>query len=262
MIRCLVLLFAFGFLLSCSDQTEQEINCSTLSIALKSKTNPTQCLPPDGDISVFAFGGNPPYSFRINNGGVQSDSLFANLQGGNYLVEVIDAAQCTSTLEVSLSSVNSDLNVSFEMIPNTDCLIGNGSVKFMPNGGTPPYQLKFNNKIVAGMEVSTLNNGLYQAVISDANLCEFVIAVSIPQGVTSTSWSVDIKPIIDTRCAKPICHVSGTGRSDFSKLENVQQLATQIKTRTQNGSMPFDEPMPNSQIQLIACWVNDGARNN
>ncbi len=262
MIRCLVLLFAFGFLLSCSDQTEQEINCSTLVIALKSKTNPTQCLAPDGDIRLLAFGGNPPYSFRINNGSVQSDSLFTNLQGGNYLVEVVDAAQCTSTLEVSLSSVNSGFNVSFEVLPSVGCLTGTGSVKFMPEGGSPPYQLTFNNKVESSLEVLALNSGLYQAIISDAQMCEYVTTVTIPQGMTTTSWSLDIKSIIDTRCAKPICHVAGTGRSDLSKLENVQQLATQIKTRTQNGSMPFDEPMPNSQIQLIACWVNDGAQNN
>ena len=64
------------------------------------------------------------------------------------------------------------------------------------------------------------------------------------------------------RCAKPLCHVSGTGRSDLSKVQNVQQLALQIKTKTQDRSMPFDEPMPANEIQLIACWVDDGARNN
>ena len=262
MFRCLVFLIVLCFLLSCSDQTEQEINCSTLSIELKSKTNPTQCAPPDGDIRVLAFGGSPPYSFRINNESAQSDSSFFNLHGGNYLIEVVDAVRCTANLEVSLLSVNSDLNVDFEVTSNTNCFAGNGSVKFIPEGGSPPYQLTFNNKIMADLEVLALNSGLYQAIISDAQMCEYVIAVSVPQGVTPTSWSLDIKPIIDTRCAKPICHVAGTGRADLSKLENVQLLATQIKSRTQNGSMPFDEPMPSSQIQLIACWVNDGARNN
>ena len=201
--------------------------------------------------------------FKINNGQLQPDSLFTQLQGGNYVVEVIDANACSSILDVFLSNFNSDLSATFTTTADTDCLSGNGVVGISPTGGSPPYQLKFQNSIVANtLEITGLENGLHQISVIDEQMCEFVLAVNIPKGPTATSWAVDIKPIIDTRCAKPLCHVEGTGRSDLSKLSTVQQLASQLKTKTQDRSMPFDEPMPVSQIQLIACWVDDGALNN
>lgn len=178
-------------------------------------------------------------------------------------MEVIDANACSRVIEIFLSNFNSDLSATFSTTADSDCLFGNGIATFNPTGGTPPYQLKFQNALVVNsLEVTGLENGLHQISVVDAQMCEFVMAVNIPRGPTTTSWAVDIKPIIDTRCAKPLCHVAGTGRSDLSKLSTVQQLALQIKTKTQDKSMPFDEPMPASQIQLIACWVDDGALNN
>lgn len=248
---------------SCSNDVEPEVNCSTLQLRLKTAINPTTCSPPNGSLHVFASGGSPPYFFRVNNNTFQNDSTFDKLQGGAYTVAVSDTKQCTATLDVTLANFNSTLNSTFEVTANTDCLIGNGTAIFTPSGGDPPYQLKVNNVLNDhSLEVTGLKHGLYQVAIIDAQSCEFVMAVNIPRGKTTTSWSLDIKPIIDTRCAKSLCHVAGTGRADLTKFQNVKDLASQIKTRTQNGSMPFDEPMPAAQIQLIACWVDDGSLNN
>jgi len=221
------------------------------------------CSPPDGFIHVAAQGGSPPYAFRINNSDSQPAGEFGNLQGGVHEIEVVDASGCTAALEVVLLNFSSGLAAIVAVTPDTECLTGNGKAQFKPTGGAPPYQLKFQNVIIENaLEVGGLQSGKYQALILDSKQCEFVMQVEIPQGQTATSWSVDIKPIIDTRCAKPICHVTGTGRADLTKLSNVQQLAAQIKSRTGSKSMPFDEPMPSDQIQLIACWVDDGALNN
>lgn len=261
-IRHIVFVFCVVAVWACS-KLDEEISCSTLSVTVKRKTDPTLCSPSNGSVRVYALGGNPPYSFKINSAGAQMDSLFSNLSGGIYQIEVTDAAQCTSSTEVSLTNFNTDLTASVETTQNTDCLGGNGSAQFIPSGGVPPYQLKVQNIVIENeMEVSGLRHGLFQAVIVDAQQCEFVLSVNIPKGKTAISWAADIKQIIDTRCAKSTCHVPGTGRADFTKFNTVQELAFQIKTKTQNKSMPFDEPMPDSQIQLIACWVDDGALNN
>lgn len=249
------------FIWSCA-RLDEEISCSSLTIRLKAKAGPTVCSPPNGTISVFAQGGKPPYSFRLNDGPFQADSLFSALQSGNYVVEAMDANQCNSFTNIDLPSLGSDLSATFTTTVDTDCVAGNGQIMFTPSGGVPPYSLKFKGIIESSLVLTGLKNGIHQASIVDDQLCEFVMAFTIPKGNTNTSWSIDIEPIIDMRCAKPLCHVAGTGRSDLSKVENVQLLALQIKTNTQTGFMPFDEPMPANEIQLIACWVDDGALNN
>ncbi len=247
---------------SCSGP-EEEINCSSLSLNLKDKEDPTICSPPNGSVTLGVQGGEIPYAFRLNDGPFQPDSLFSGLQGGNYLAEVMDANGCLGSISIALSSFATDLTAEFATMPDTDCLGENGQVSFTASGGVPPYQLKFQNTTIGGpLTLNGLSQGTYQASVVDTQLCEFVMAFTIVKGNSDISWALDIKPIIDMRCAKPLCHVAGTGRSDLSKLQNVQQLALQIKTRTQNGSMPFDESMPVNEIQLIACWVDDGALNN
>lgn len=263
MFKYQVLFVAIFLIWSCSSQLEEEIDCATLSILLTDTIEPTICAPPNGSIRILGQGGKLPYSFRLNDGPLQTDSLFSGLPGGSYQVEVMDANQCSNFITVTLSNFGSDLTATFNTTSDTECSSGNGQVVFSPTGGAPPYQLKFQNTIIENsLELKGLEHGIHQASIIDSQLCEFVMGVSISKGITNTSWSLDIKPIIDMRCAKPLCHVAGTGRSDLSKFSNVQQLALQIKSRTQNSSMPFDEPMASNEIQLIACWVDDGATNN
>ncbi|HNP94513.1 MAG TPA: SprB repeat-containing protein [Cyclobacteriaceae bacterium] len=256
------LLIFFVVLSACSDGVEEEVDCSTLRIELKSKFDPTTCLPADGQISVSAFGGTKPYLFSLNNKTPQPDSTFIGLQGGRFVVEVIDVAQCTKSVEIDLTNFNSGLAASATTSADTDCLEGNGSLQVLPTGGTAPYLFRYKNVINSSSEIAGLKHGIHEVTVVDAEGCEFVLGVNVPRGSTSVSWVTNIKPIIDTRCAKPTCHVAGTGRADLSKFENVKSLASEIRTLTQSKSMPFDEPMPADQIQLIACWVDDGALNN
>lgn len=256
------LLIFLVVLAGCSDGVEEEVDCSTLRIELKSKLDPTTCSPADGQISVSTFGGNKPYLFSLNNKTPQLDSAFIGLQGGRFVIEVIDVSQCTKSVEINLTNFNSGLAASATTTADTDCLAGNGSLQVSPTGGTAPYQFRYKNAVNSNPEIVSLKSGIHEVTVVDAEGCEFVLGVNVPRGNTSVSWATDIKPIIDLRCAKSTCHVAGTGRADLSKFENVKSLASEIRTRTQNKSMPFDEPMPADQIQLIACWVDDGALNN
>lgn len=76
-----------------------------------------------------------------------------------------------------------------------------------------------------------------------------------------TSWQTDILPILETRCAISECH-DGITRRNFTSYEEVKQYAFSIKQRTINRSMPFDGPLPQDQIDKIACWVDNGAVEN
>lgn len=63
------------------------------------------CFNPNGEISVEASGGSPPYEYAWSNGA--SGPVINVSSGGNYTVTVTDANFCTSSLTVN---VNQDLN--------------------------------------------------------------------------------------------------------------------------------------------------------
>lgn len=78
---------------------------------------------------------------------------------------------------------------------------------------------------------------------------------------TTVSWQNDILPVMITSCATTGCH-DGISRRDWTNYSEVKQYAASIKARTQDKSMPFDGPLPQDQIDKIACWVDNGAPEN
>ena|SRR5688572_11439023 len=76
-----------------------------------------------------------------------------------------------------------------------------------------------------------------------------------------TSWQNEILPIMTGSCATTGCH-DGVSRNDWTNYDEVMQYAASIKKRTQDKSMPFDGPLPQDQINKIACWVDNGALKN
>lgn len=68
-------------------------------------------------------------------------------------------------------------------------------------------------------------------------------------------------PIIQKDCAISGCH----NGSQSPRLETNQEVianAARIKSETQAGSMPRNRTLSDQEIELIACWVDDGALNN
>lgn len=77
-----------------------------------------------------------------------------------------------------------------------------------------------------------------------------------------TSWQTDILPIMVANCATPGCHDGISRTNNWKNYDEVKQFATAIRNRTQNRSMPFDEPLPQNEIDKIVCWVDNGAQEN
>jgi hypothetical protein len=75
------------------------------------------------------------------------------------------------------------------------------------------------------------------------------------------SWQEDILPIMESSCATTGCH-DGISRRDWTDYNEVKEYAASIKSKTVDRSMPFDGPLPQEEIDMIACWVDSGALNN
>lgn len=89
-------------------------------------------------------------------------------------------------------------------------------------------------------------------------------------GFKSVSFNDDVMPIITSNCAigTGTCHNGGNGAElDWRIFQNFQDHASEVRRRV---TLPSSDPdkMPRigqltyDQIQLIVCWVEQGANNN
>lgn len=259
---CLVI---FTILFSCDSNEEMpDFDCatSTLQISLVQKKDLASCAFNNGEVEVLASNGFPPYSYSIN-GKTQANPVFKSLSAGSYSIVVFDSKKCSDTLQVAIENFETTLTATAIATQNSMCLALNGTLRIRPKGGIAPYTFRINNGISSSDSLfSNLAQGNYSVFVRDSKNCSYTFTAPVPRANTGISWSAQIKPIIDTSCAKSGCHVAGTGRIDLTKFSIVKSNALQIKTRVGNKSMPFDGTLPADKIQLITCWVDDGALEN
>lgn len=258
------LLYATLFCLSCVqhdlDPPQIDCNLSDLAIDVSVIVNASSCSAPDGSLTVLASGGTPPYRFQLSST-ESSDGVFTGLRSGGYSVTAIDSKGCEARAPNILVAAEG-FSFSADIIEDTDCTTGNGSVRILVNDGVPPYEFRYMDEEFSSNDTfGPLAFGAYRIGIRDSQGCSAELEVTIPRGITGTSWENSIRPMINTYCALSGCH-NGISRPDLRIYEKAKQYATQIKTLTEDGSMPFEGSLTQEQIDLFGCWVDEGALQN
>ncbi len=262
----IIILVALQLLVSCvSNDTPEPFNCaeSDLSLNVDTIEGASGCNVADGSITVTAVGGKEPYKFSINDLAAQPGGVFDGLVAGIYSVKVVDVNKC----EVELTNVNvtaTGFSVVAEVQPDNLCLNGDGSITInVEDGQSPPYQYQIEGSSFSDNNVFVgLQKGIHRIIVKDNNNCTVQFNVTVPHGSTGTSWENEILPIIELRCSISGCH-DGKFQPDLSLYDKAFFYRDLIKKYTQDGSMIFDGPkLTQDQINLIACWVDDGAPQN
>lgn len=264
------LMISSSFVVTCSNDSQAPtVDCSTsnLAIQLVAKTDPADCTTANGTIEVSASGGGGTYQFKLGTGSYGSSGLFSGLSAGSYIITVKDASGCEKVLSaIALAAPNGPVVGASTVNHQTNCSTPNGSITANVSGGTSPYQYKLNAGSFGGSATfSGLKAGVYTITVKDDAGCAAEINETV-NSQTGVSYLNDIKPILQANCIKSGCHNGDNGADkNWSVFSNVQAKADLIKLRTGNKSMPADiapTGLPQSQIDLIACWVDDGALNN
>ena len=236
---------------------------STLAVELVSKSDVSNCRAIDGVITVTASGGIEPYAYNINGGEYQTNASFHNLGSGTYEVRVKDGNNCWRGISVTIEAAGTTLAATVETEPDDECSTDNGIALVTATGGVPPYQFQIDSKGYGGGSMFfNLKEGQHVVVVKDSAECQITLAINIKHGQTGISYASQIKDILTTNCAKSGCHGAGTGSRDWTVFANVKANAVNIKTRTSNRTMPPDTPLHQADIDLIRCWVDDGALDN
>ena len=217
----------------------------------------TDCGLQDGRFRVEASGGTGIYRYKVANEAFQPGTEFTNLAAGNYIVTVLDENNCSDTLKVVIKNKNG-VNIQLQAT-DAGCQTVNGSIMATPVNGVGPYSFKINGgEFQSGNTFTGLPQGEYSVIVKDSTGCEAGQSINVKSGI---SFSGSILPIIQGSCAINGCH-NGSQFPDFRVFKNIQDNAARIKTQTTSRRMPLDGTLTQSQIDAIACWVDDGAPQN
>ncbi len=240
------------------DEQPIDEDCSSSSLSFATIPENANCGQSDGSIEIIATGGVPPYKYAIDDGALQAEALFSNLQAGNYLITVIENQTCTKTLDVTVGNV--DGVEASATVTSSGCNTSNGTISVQATNGTEPYQYQLvGSASQSSSQFAGLTSGEYEVLVTDASGCDFSIIKSISTGI---SYDASVKPIIMNNCAISGCHDGSTNRTNFTIFSNVQNSASSIKSRTQSGNMPRNGSLTQTEKDAIACWVDDGALGN
>ena len=241
------------------DVLPAEVKCeeNPVTLTLVSVVN-SNCKLSDGQLQVLATGGSGNYTYKLGSGDPQTSPVFGSLGAALYEVTALDENNCSSMIEVAVLNGNG-MNIAFTTTDAGGCGASAGTLTVEAFDGTAPYSYKLNGGSFSSNAVfNNLSSGKYDLVVSDAGGCEITQEVKILSGI---SYATSISPIIKKSCAINGCH-NGSQFPDFRVFKNIHDNASKIKEVTANGSMPRNGSLTQTEIKMIACWVDDGAPEN
>lgn len=135
----------------------------------------------NGSASAVVSGGSAPYTFdwRGPDSTHYSTQDITGIGAGTYELVVVDANQCTFTVQATIGQPDSLLTVALSLAEygggNTTCVDSNdGAITTLAAGGTPGYTYSWtgpNGFSSAQDSISGLAPGVYAITVTDANGC-------------------------------------------------------------------------------------------
>ncbi|TRX62817.1 SprB repeat-containing protein [Carboxylicivirga sp. M1479] len=129
-----------------------------------------------GSITLDISNGTEPYDIAWNTG--DTTATINNLNGAWYWADIIDAKGCTGKEYVKVSEPNKiSLNTTVTRL-NCDAADSTIVVTINGAGGTPPYEIYYNDAII-DEEIHVDKEGYYEFTAVDANGCSITQSVYI-----------------------------------------------------------------------------------
>lgn len=261
-----LLLLFFSLLLACSsekesDLIEPEIDCSQQNFVVSIVSTTSPSCDEAGSVELSSSGGSGSVTYSLDGVIFQESATFTDLDAGTYTFTVKDAGDCTAQLEVTLAAEDSDLELSVTSVTTAGCNTSDGQVVLSATGGDGSYQYQEGDgSLESSNTFAGLAAGSYQFTVVDGKGCSATVSAEV---ITGVSLVDDVMPIITDNCAVSGCH--GNSRSPLlNTKEQIIASASRIKARTGAGTMPpaGRQDLTQAQIDLIACWVDEGAQDN
>jgi len=163
----------------CTDSLNVSIAETPGPSATISNTVDAICNAANGNATVAATNGTPPYQYSWNTLPVQTTATATNLMSGNYDVTVTDANNCSISLTATINDAGSP-TLSIANVTDETCANANGSATISATGGSQPYTYSWTTTPPqTTATASNLSAGSYQVFVSDDNGCQSSTSITI-----------------------------------------------------------------------------------
>lgn len=127
----------------------------------------------NGQLNAMVTGGLEPYTYQWTPGGYSTANI-SGLSAGTYLLNVQDAASCSSSEAYEVIAPNDLIFSSPTAVVDDSCSAAcKGQITAFISGGTAPYQYRVNGQAWQNESVfSGLCAGVYNLEVLDANGCQ------------------------------------------------------------------------------------------
>lgn len=255
----------------CTASISVTVSEPSTSIALTLSPTNLKCNgATDGQIQATATGGTPAYTFAINGGTTQSNSLFTSLVAGTYTITATDIKGCSVTTTTEITQPTKLTIIAIGSI--IDCSTPKGTITATVTGGTPAYQYSIDGtSFQPSNSFANLNGGTYTITVKDLNLCVGAVTAAITLADT-------VKPTYMSAVATMATCTAGNANNDgkitisgvvngvsyqysagniFNASAAIPAVATAIPS---NGvlSSTLPNPTANSQFYTIRVFNSNG----
>ncbi|MFL5752276.1 MAG: T9SS type A sorting domain-containing protein [Bacteroidia bacterium] len=164
------------------------------AINIVTTTQPASCGQSNGFACASASGGAPGYTYIWAPSG-NTSSCASGMPAGTYTISITDANGCIAS---NLATIGNIPPPTLSMNSgSTQCGACNGTAVALPNGGTAPYAYSWSGPLgffSTVFQPTGLCAGTYTCMVTDANGCQVVNAVTVSQSSTVTGIGLDLVP--------------------------------------------------------------------
>ncbi len=169
-------------------------NILPLSIRIE-ETGKIPCAGGTTSLRVDVRGGKPPFEFVWAQPALKGQTP-TGVRAGVYQLVVVDAAGGRTSTAFQVLEPDS-LKAMAKVMRTADPDQNNGNARAIVSGGTPPYQIRWQNDEI-GEDAVRLGAGTFNFTVTDANGCTTAATVTI--GETLLPLSVNISELVPIPC--------------------------------------------------------------
>ncbi|MES2559515.1 MAG: T9SS type A sorting domain-containing protein [Bacteroidota bacterium] len=195
----------------------------------------------EGKISMTAYGGIAPHTYKINLQPFTNNNIFDSLRAGNYSLSVMDSNGCTFSNNITLNAISSLSATTTHTTPT--CFARNdGTLQVTVMGGSTPYTYKIGNGGYDSSNLFThLPSGTHLITVKDFAGCTFTLndTLQTPAPISSGSITGD----------------SAVTKNNAYTYEVAVQQGLMYHWMIEKGSIVFGQQTP----EVIVRWDTMGS---